>query len=161
MENMQKELGRNLTLNHDRLCELMRDYELAQLGYDVQEQQFKDIYNRVLGENEFYSCMDCDTIKKGGRIISEDFSFLLSEEDWRRYMEMAKPYCIEQGLIDNEDRYITNWLEISCKAKNTLIDFIIDELIPSSMRVAFDRMRRNVVYQDKLLGIVKSAVVKQ
>ena len=159
MENMQKELGRNLTLNHDRLCELIRDYELAQLGYDVQEQQFKDIYNRVLGENEFYSCMDCDTIKKGDRITDEAFAFLLDRKDWQCYMDMAKPYCIEQGLTDNEDRYITNWLEISCKAKNALIDFIIDELIPSSMRVVFDRMRRNVVYQDKLLAIIKEAFI--
>lgn len=159
MENMQKELGRNLTLNHDRLCELMRDYELAQLGYDVQEQQFKDIYNRVLGENEFYSCMDCDTIKKGDRITSEDFSFLLSEEDWSRYMEMAKPYCIAQGLTDKDDRYVTNWLEIKMQRKNELIDFIIDTITPTAMRIIFDRMRRNVVYQDKLLAIIKEAFI--
>lgn len=159
MENLQNELAKNCTLNQSQLAELMKEYELAKLGYEVQRQHFKDIYNHVLEENEFFSSMDCDTIKKGDRITSEDFSFLLSEEDWRRYMEMAKPYCIEQGLTDNEDRYITNWLEISCKAKNTLIDFIIDELIPSSMRVAFDRMRRNVVYQDKLLAIIKKAFI--
>lgn len=159
MENLQNELAKNCTLNQSQLAELMKEYELAKLGYEVQRQHFKDIYNHVLEENEFFSSMDCDTIKKGDRITSEDFSFLLSEEDWRRYMEMAKPYCIEQGLTDNEDRYITNWLEISCKAKNALIDFIIDELIPSSMRVAFDRMRRNVVYQDKLLAIIKKAFI--
>lgn len=159
MENLQNELAKNCTLNQSQLTELMKEYELAKLGYEVQRQHFKDIHNHVLEENEFFSSMDCHDIKKGERITNETFDFLLSKDDFNRYMDLAKPYYVAEGLTDENGYYIKNWLSIEVDSKQKLVNFIIDIIIPAPMRKGFEYARKSVVYQDKLIGIVKSAFV--
>lgn len=162
-----EQLRVNCSKHGQRLMECLKAYEVAQLGYKVQEQQFKDIYDKVLCENEFFSTMDYakhgdekDIIKAGERITDSTYDFLLSNEDWHRYMDMTKPYCIEAGLTDKDDHYVTDWLEIEIECRNELVDFIISSILPASMQDKFNNVKRNIVYQNKLIHIVKSVFVK-
>lgn len=50
---MTAELKKNCETNREKLFELLKVYDLAVLGYQVQEQRCNDVYNKVLSENEF------------------------------------------------------------------------------------------------------------
>lgn len=163
MENekqMCSELESNCTKNKERLLELMKTYELAKLGDEMQKQQFNDIYNEVLAKNEFY-CKSGDYervgVKCGDRITDEKNLWTLDDDDFHKVMELALPLQVEQGLTDDKGYYITNWLTIELAAKRELVDFIIGNIIPSDMREQFAKVRTSIVYQDKLLDIVKNA----
>lgn len=160
MENekqMCAELERNCTENKERLLELMKTYDLAKLGNEVQRQEFKDIYNEVLAKNEFY-CKNGDFervgVKKGDRITDEKNLWTLDDDDFHKVMELALPLQVEQGLTDDKGYYITNWLTIELDAKRELVDFIIDNILPKSLREGFEKARTSIVYQDKLLDII-------
>lgn len=160
MENEKQlcaELESNCTKNKETIFELMKTYELAKLGNEMQTQQFNEIYNEVLAKNEFYCKSDEYErvgVKCGDRITDEKNIWTLDDEDFHKVMELALPLQVERGLTDDKGYYITNWLTIEVKAKKELVDFIIDEILPQSMRSAFEKARTSIVYQDKLLDIV-------
>lgn len=52
------ELTKNCEGKKEKLLDLLKAYDLAELGRDVQRQQFKDIENKVLKENEFFCGRD-------------------------------------------------------------------------------------------------------
>lgn len=156
-KQMCAELESNCTKNKERLLELMKTYELAKLGYEMQKQQFNDIYNEVLAKNEFYCKSDEYErvgVKKGDRIIDEGNMWTLDDEDFHKVMELALPLQVERGLTDDKGYYITNWLTIEIGAKNELVNFIIDNILPKSLREGFEKARTSIVYQDKLLDII-------
>lgn len=160
MENekqMCAELESNCTKNKERLLELMKTYELAKLGNEVQRQAFNDIYNEVLAKNEFY-CNKGDFervgVKKGDRVTDEGNMWTLDDDDFKKVMALALPLQVERGLTDDKGYYITNWLTIEIGAKNELVNFIIDNIIPASLRDCFEKARTSIVYQDKLLDII-------
>lgn len=159
-KQMCAELESNCTKNKERLLELMKTYELAKLGDEMQKRQFNDIYNEVLAKNEFY-CKSDDYervgVKCGDRITHEKNLWTLDDDDFHKVMEIALPLQVEQGLTDDKGCYITNWLTIKLGAKRELVDFIIDNIIPANMREQFAKVRTSIVYQDKLLDIVKNA----
>lgn len=160
MENekqMCAELESNCTENKERLLELMKTYDLAKLGHEVQRQEFDDIYNEVLAKNDFYCKSDEYErvgIKKGDRITDEKNLWTLDDDDFHKVMELALPLQVEQGLTDDKGFYITNWLTIEIGAKNELVNFIIDNILPKSLREGFEKARTSIVYQDKLLDII-------
>ena len=160
MENekqMCAELESNCTEKKERLLELMKTYELAKLGNEVQRQAFNDIYNEVLAKNEFYCKSDEYErvgVKKGDRITDEKEMWTLDDEDFNKVMELSHPLDVERGLTDDKGYYITNWLTIEIGAKNELVNFIIDNILPESLREGFEKARTNIVYQDKLLDII-------
>lgn len=159
-KQMCAELESNCTKNKERLLELMKTYELAKLGDEMQKQQFNDIYNEVLAKNEFYCKSDeyeRVSVKRGDRITDEKNLWTLDDDDFHKVMGLALPLQVEQGLTDDKGYYITNWLTIELDAKRELVDFIIDNIIPSDMREQFAEVRTSIVYQDKLLDIVKNA----
>ena len=153
------ELESNCTENKERLLELMKTYELAKLGNKVQRQAFNDIYDKVLANNEFY-CKSKEYerigVKCGDRITEEKKLWTLDEDDFHKVMELALPLQVEEGLTDEKGCYITNWLTIEVEAKQELVDFIIENIIPSDMQEQFAKARTSIVYQDKLLDIVKN-----
>lgn len=160
MENekqMCAELENNCTKNNERLLELMKTYELAKLGNEVQRQAFNDTYNEVLAKNEFY-CNKGDFervgVKKGDRITDEKDMWTLDDEDFHKVMELALPLQVERGLTDDKGYYITDWLTIEIGAKNELVNFIIDNILPKSLMEGFEKARTSIVYQDKLLDII-------
>ena len=155
-----EELKENCESNREKLAELLKTYELAVLGYDIQEQRIKDVYNRVLVEHEFFASRDFDrcNVKPGDRITDEEYAFLMSDEDFKVYNEeLGTSYLCKEGITDEKGYYLTNWLEIKTDAMCELVDFIIDCLVPTTMRDIFSRNRRNVIVCDKLINSLKSS----
>lgn len=160
MENekqMCAELESNCTKYNERLLELMKTYDLAKLGNEVQRQEFDDIYNEVLAKNEFYCKSDeyeRAGVKKGERITDAEDMWTLEEYDFQKVMELSHPLEVERGLTDEKGCYITNWMTIEVEAKQELVNFIIDNILPKSLRKGLEKARTSIVYQDKLLDII-------
>jgi len=158
------ELTKNCEGKKERLLELLKAFDLAELGRDVQRQQFKDIEKKVLKENEFFCGRDgltkrCDEQPSfGERITDEKWSFLLSDEDFDRLQKMMQPLYVEAGLTDEKGYYITNWDMIACDARCELVDFIIDEIVPENFRKLFGQNRVSIVFQEKLINAFKNSI---
>lgn len=155
------ELERKCKANINQLRELFKAYELAELGYNMQEQQIKDIENKVLNDNCFYANEGCEraNINAGERIIDETFLFLLSDDDFDKFQEMKLPLLEKEGITDEKGYYITNWLTIKCDAYRCLVNYIIDNIIPEEFRAVFERARLNITYTDKLINIIRPIVI--
>lgn len=152
------ELKKNCETNRDKLSELLKVYDLCVLGYDMQEQRCKDVYNKVLSENEFYASRDVARaeIKIGERITDEKFNFLLSDEDFDRLQALARPIFVAEGITDENGYFIENWATKKVHARKDLVEFIIQNIVPSEMREKFWEVRHNIVLTDKLIEIMRS-----
>ena len=152
------ELKKNCETNREKLSELLKVYDLTVLGYQVQEQRCKDVYNKVLAENEFYASRDIERteIKVGERITDEKFDFLLSDEDFDRLQTLARPIFVAEGITDENDYFIENWVTKKVSARKELVEFIIQEIVPQEMREKFWEVRHNIVQKDKLISIMRS-----
>ena len=152
------ELKKNCETNREKLSELMKVYDLCVLGYDMQEQRCKDVYNKVLSENEFYAKRDCGRceVKIGERITDEKFDFLLSDEDFDRLQTMARPIFVAEGITDENDYFIENWVTKKVSARKELVEFIIQKIVPKEMRSEFWEARQNITQTDKLINIMRS-----
>ena len=164
-KKLQSELAANCKQHGKQLSELLKAYELACLGYDMQEQRCKDVYNRVLAENEFFIAKNTDIANKrsgndfhdGDRVTSEEYMFMLSDEDFNKVLDLATPIFVAEKITDEEGCFIENWTEMRSDSRNELVNFIIQNVIPAELRGAFYRLRHNVVQQQKLIDIVKGA----
>lgn len=152
------ELKKNCEKNQKKLSELLKVYDLTVLGYQVQEQRCKDVYNKVLSENEFYAKRDCGRceIKVGDRITDEKFDFLLSDEDFDRLQTLARPIFVAEGITDENGYFIENWVTKKVSARKELVEFIIQNIVPSEMREKFWEARQNITQTDKLISIMRS-----
>lgn len=152
------ELKKNCETNREKLSELLKVYDLTVLGYQVQEQRCKDVYNKVLSENEFFASRDVarTEIKVGERITDEKFDFLLSDEDFDRLHTLAHPIFVAEGITDENDRFIENWVTKKVHARKDLVEFIIQNIVPSEMREKFWEVRHNIMQTDKLISIMRS-----
>ncbi len=152
------ELKRNLEVNREKLLELMKAYDLAVLGYQVQEQRCNDIYDKVLSEHEFYASIDFARagINIGDRITEEKFDFLLSDEDFDRLTTLAAPIFLEECITDENGYFMEDWVSTKVSTMNALADFIIDDILPTDMREEFKQVRRHVVYEEKLINLMRS-----
>ena len=155
---MTRELKSNCEANKERLLELYKEYELAKLGFEVQSQQEWDIMDSILADNEFFASEDFSRVEKhrGERIRSNEDIFMLSESEHSRFWKIANPLFVEAKIADENGYYITNWLTIEVNAKKALVNFLIDNIIPQSMRAEFVRNRQSVVMQDKLIKAFES-----
>lgn len=151
-------LRENCEAHLPTLKNAMKVYELAKLGYELQEQRSKDIYNRVLSEHEFFAIEDYEElgIRKGDRITEEKYDFLLSEADFQRLLRLARPIHVEAGITNEEGIYLVNYSKIKLSAMNSLVDFIIQYILPHPMRKEFWEIRRNVVREKQLISIIAS-----
>lgn len=157
-KKLTAELKRNCETNREKLSELMKVYDLTVLGYQVQEQRCKDVYNKVLAENEFYASRDIERteIKVGERITDEKFDFLLSDEDFDRLQTLARPIFVAEGITDENGYFIENWVTKKVHARKDLVEFIIKNIVPSELREQFWEVRHNIVQTDKLIEIMRS-----
>ena len=164
-KKLQAELAANCKQHSKQLSELLKDYELTCLGYDLQEQRCKDVYNRVLAENEFFIAKNTDIANKrsgndfheGDRVTSEEYMFMLADADFEKVLDLAAPIFVAEKITDERGYYIENWCQMRNDSRNELVNFIISNVIPVELRGAFYRLRHNVVQQSKLIGIVKGA----
>lgn len=155
---LMAELKKNCETNRKKLSELMKVYDLCVLGYDIQKQRCKDVYNKVLSENEFFASRDVarTEIKIGERVTDEKFDFLLSDEDFDRLQTLARPIFVAEGITDENAYFIENWGTKKVHARKTLVEFIIQNIVPSEMREKFWEVRHNIVQTDKLIDIMRS-----
>lgn len=157
------ELTKNYKEKMQKLMDLMKTFDLACLGYDMQEQHSKDILNRVLRENEFFCARNYSRdigYDIGDRILDEDYLFMLSEEDFNRVLELSNHIGVEEKLIDEEGNYLEHWADIRAKARRELVNFIIDEMVPKEWRHHFNGHRMSIVITDKLINLFRNFTKK-
>ena len=152
------ELKKNCETNREKLSELLKVYDLAVLGYDVQEQRCKDVYNKVLSKNEFYASRDIERtgVKVGERITDEKFDFLLSDEDFDRLQALAIQIFVAEKITDENGYFIENWVTKKVQARKELVEFIINNIVPKEMRETFSAAKYNIVQMDKLINITRA-----
>ena len=162
MENnvLLSELTKNCEKHKARLLELMEIFDLAELGYDLQEQRCKDVHNRVFAEHEFFAKMDVKRlgISKGDRIKDDDGMWLLSEEDFDRFFKIAIPILAEEKITDENGTFLENWNTQIVIARKELVEFLLTEVVPISMRKGFESCRWNIVHSNKLIEAFRSCV---
>ena len=162
-EILLAELTKNCGEKKEKLMDLLKAFDLAELGSKVQRQQFKDIENKVLKENIFLCghpemkvrCDDQPIF--GERITDEKWDFLLSDDDFDRLQSLMLPLYVEANLTDEKGYYVTNWDMIACEARCELVEYIIKEVIPTAFRKLFWENRDRIVFQEKLIKITKEA----
>lgn len=152
------ELKKNCETNREKLSKLIKSYDLCVLGYDIQEKRCKDVYNKVLSENEFFANRDVarTEIKVGERITDEKFDFLLSDEEFDRLQTLANPIFVSEGITDENGYFIENWVTKKVHARKTLVEFIIQNIVPIEMRETFREAKHSIVLTDKLIEIMRS-----
>lgn len=70
-----------------KIIELQHMYLLKQIENEMVQERFKEVYNKVLAENPFYSDRNCERsrsgnrISKGDRILSSDDQLLNREKE--------------------------------------------------------------------------------
>ena len=150
----------NVKSNIQQLVELFKAYDLAELGYKMQEERGKECYNEALTATPFYAAKSYDRceIKVGERVTREFYAFLLSKEDFNRLLDLTAPILEREGITNAEGKYITDWLGIKGDARRALVNFIIDTILPDGIREQFSAVRLNIVQTDKLLDIVRPIV---
>lgn len=93
------------------IVELQHMYLLKQIENEIVQERFKEVYNKVLAENPFFSDCDCERsrngnkISKGDRILSSDDQWYMSTEDYDRFLEICRKEDFATGLTDEEGRY--------------------------------------------------------
>lgn len=159
---MIAELESNCKANAGQLSQLFKTYDLAVLGYDMQEERRKGCYNEALNAGSFYAAEGCDRcgIKAGDRITEEDCAFLLSDDDYDRYLYSTLPILEREGITDAEGKYLTDWLGIKCDARRALVGFIITKILPAEMKCQFEQARMNITHAEKLIDVIRPIVQK-
>lgn len=152
MNKIEKELITNCNKHREQLMNLRKEYELAKLGLEIQESQEKDIANKVLAENVFTASEDCENIKAGDRLTRNEDTFLLSDADFTKFLNLTTAASAAAGITTEDGTYINNWLYIVVTAKKSLVNFILDYIIPASLRGQLEGCRTSVVYQDKIIA---------
>ena len=159
---MTAEFTANVKANIQQLAELFKAYDLAELGYKMQEDQSKQCYTEALQAGEYHAAEDYNmrgvNINEGDRVTDEKYSWLLSDVDFDRLQTAALRLLVRDGVTDERGYYITDWLGIKGDARRALVNFIIDAILPDGMREQFSAVRLNIVQTDKLLDIVRPIV---
>lgn len=161
-KKMTAEFTANVKANIQQLAELFKAYDLAELGYKMQEEQSKQCYTEALQAGEYRAAegynMRGVNINEGDRVTDEKYSWLLSDVDFGRLQTAALRLLVRDGVTDEKGYYITDWLGIKGDARRALVNFIIDTVLPDGMRAQFAAVRLNIVQTDKLLNIVRPIV---
>lgn len=93
------------------IMELQHMYLLKQIENEIVQERFKEVNNKVLKKNPFYSDRNYERsksgnkISKGDRILSSDDQWLMSTEDYGKFMEICRRENFIAGLTDEEGRY--------------------------------------------------------
>ena len=93
------ELTKNSGEKKEKLMDLLKTFDLAELGRKIDDKREKEISNRVLAENEFFAGKDAKRMgmKSGERITDEEFTFLLSESDFQKYLKIRRPLLVAEN----------------------------------------------------------------
>ncbi len=132
------------------IVELQHLYSLKQIENEIVQERFKEVYNKVLAENPFYSDRDCERdrsgkkIAKGDRILSSDDQWCMSTEDYDRFLEICKKEDYAAGLTDKEGKYTEE-----TNTENQLME-IKDKLIKLSVEILPDDFPNKKLLEDAI-----------
>ena len=155
------ELTKNCNEKKEKVMELLETYDLAVLGRKVTDEHEKEISNRVLAEHEFFADQDFYrdpiNVKAGDRITDETLDFLMSKEDFERFLKIRHPYLVEAGICDENGYYTQNWSAITCDARNELVKYIVDNIIPEPLAGIFRAQLWSIAIQERIINITKES----
>ena len=139
----------------DMLASLLRNYELAKLGRELNEQRINDASNKVLKENVFIADRDCERcgMKKGDRITDEEMTFLMEKKQWDKYIKLHIKECEKRGLTEKDGKIKGNWTEMVAKTRKMAVDYILRQLVPDDLKEKLSEVRNNVIMEKKLIEI--------
>lgn len=132
------------------IMELQHMYLLKQIENEIVQGRFKEVDNKVLEENPFYSDRDCERsesgnrISKGDRILSSDNQWLMSTEDYDKFLEICRKEDFVAGLTDEEGRYTDE-----TNTENQLND-IKEKLIRLSVEILPDDFPNKKLLEDAI-----------
>lgn len=157
-EILKAELSANIEANKDRLLELMKAYDLACVGYDTQEATRKDVERSILSENVFLSehVSEKYGLKKGDRITGDKPAVFMSSEDYRRFYKIRLERLYQLGLTDKEGRYKVKWSELIYKAREELVNFILDYILPSELSETLRGVKESAALKTCLISVFKN-----
>lgn len=160
---LMSQFADNCNNNREQLAHLFTLYDMAKLGYDMQEQRCKECNTEVLTANVFYASKDCPrcNVKAGDRVTNEIFTFLFSEDDFNRYLELTTPIYEREGITDVHGEYITDWLTIKGDARRELVAFILNKIMPEEMRQEFEQAQMNITHEYKIIDTIRTIFEKK
>lgn len=132
------------------IVELQHMYLLKQIENEIVQERFKEVYNKVLADNSFYSDRDCERsrsgnkVSKGDRILSSDDQLLMGKKNYDKFLEICvKEFCAA-GLTDEEGRYTEE-----TNTENQLRD-IKEKLIRLSVEILPDDFPNKKLLEDAI-----------
>lgn len=146
-----------------KLSELYEQYDLCVLGDKVHEAEVGGIVTQVLQENDFrakpdFKVRDENMPRPGERVTTEEWSFLLSSEDFDRLINLCVPRWHAAGLTDEKGTSTPTWTTMKIDARNAVLDYLIGHIIPSSFRDLFQRNRWQYSQMEKLIGLGRQLI---
>lgn len=132
------------------IVELQHIYLLKQIENEIVQERFKEVFNKVLEENPFYSDRDCERsrsgnkISKGDRILSSDDQWFMSTEDYDKFLEICRKEFFAAGLTDEEGKYTEE-----TNTENQLND-IKEKLIRLSVEILPDDFSNKKLLEDAI-----------
>ena len=156
-KKMMAEMMKNFGKKKNVLKELVKTYQVAKLGDEVQEEHIREIHNRVLNENEFFAEKECSrgniAIKVGDRITEDEFTFLLSDEDFDRFQNLAAPILVAEKITDEDGCFLTNWSMMKVEAVNNLFEYVCKNVLTKKEGAELFEFRWNYSVQKKVLDL--------
>lgn len=159
-----KAFTESVNANRLELAEKFLYLDLCTEAYQEQEKRFDEIYTRVLRAGDYrvglpdYEPRRAEDPKPGDRITTEEWMFLLSDEDFKRVMDIAGSIFIEEGLTDEQGRYTTNWMQLMIEAERDVNEFFIRKIVPVGLQDIFWENRRRVVVMEKIRKIARQMI---
>lgn len=160
-----KEFTENVNRNRAELAARFMYLDVCEEAYREQEARIDEIYTQVLNEGDYrvnradYVPMREGEPKQGDRIVSEEWMFLLSEEDFARVCELAGKVLFAEGITDDKGRYVTNWMIMKIEAEQQVNEFFIRKIVPQSVRDVLWRNRSRVVPMEKMRNIARQMII--
>lgn len=159
-EEIKTTLTNNIKKEKNELKALLACYDIAAEMEKDEDKRFTEIAEKVLKENDFRFPEDNERmqVKKGERILKDDDTFLMSENDKTRYRQIVSESNHAAGLTDKDGYYTSNIRTIRRQAYNTIVNFIIERILPEQIRKTFQDNKLNITYTDRLIEIIRPAI---
>ena len=151
--------------NRTFLRKLKENYFMSKALYETVKEQAEEIGKKILLEYEFYESEEVAKMKKSRgydgipkRILKPFDTFLISEEDFDRYLDLVYPEYVKAGIADPRGKgYIPEAEEKALyhEAEQQLIDYAI-EIIPDFLKEKETLKKYSQVtkYREKILDII-------
>ena len=147
------------------LGKMKSNYFNAKALYECIKEQAEEIQRKVLAENPFYIEDEMLELRerrgydRDKRIYEPDETYLMSEDDFQKYLDLIYPEYVKAGIADKRGRdYIpeAEAKDLMWEAEKQLVEYGID-IMPDEYSEQKETLRkavRNIKYKDKVLNFV-------